>query len=53
MSTPTWRAEGALPLRPVTLIGDSIAAPSSGMATAVVLENVVPVDVPPLTAWTV
>src|ERR1044072_6537581 len=54
MSTPTWRAEGALPLRPLTAMEDSIAEPLSGTATAVVLEKVVPVaERPPLTAATV
>src|SRR6478752_4626247 len=55
MSTPTCRALGALPVRPLTAMEDSIAEPLSGMATAVVLEKVVPPVEPPepLTACTV
>src|ERR1041385_5035845 len=57
MSTPTWSAEGALPLRPLTAMEDSIAEPLSGMATAGVLEggekSVLPLRAPPpLTAAT-
>src|ERR1044072_3953670 len=55
MSTPTWRVEGALPVRPLTVIGDSTAEPLSGMETAEVLVKVVPPVEPPdpLTACTV
>ncbi|OSY49966.1 hypothetical protein BG846_04417 [Streptomyces fradiae ATCC 10745 = DSM 40063] len=36
MSTPTFRAEGALPVRPVTVTDEVTAAPPSGIGTSVV-----------------
>ncbi|CAM5473702.1 hypothetical protein SGLAM104S_05886 [Streptomyces glaucescens] len=42
MSTPTRRAAGAFPVRPVTGTAEVTAAPLSGMATSAVFSNVVP-----------
>ncbi|OSY49958.1 hypothetical protein BG846_04424 [Streptomyces fradiae ATCC 10745 = DSM 40063] len=47
MSTPTFRAEGALPVTPVTLTDEVTAAPASGMLTSAVFSKTLPPGSPP------
>src|SRR5690606_5103165 len=47
MSTVTRRFDGALPDRPVTVIGDVTAAPLSGIDTSAVFSKDVPSPPPP------